>query len=96
MYELPPREETGDDPNHTDDRLIDAVQRDRRQVYKMRPIIESLVNRGSFMEIGKYHGRSIITGFARLDGWHALNVSYSGGFPRRRDHRSVRDAATFV
>jgi acetyl-CoA carboxylase carboxyltransferase component len=49
--------------------LIDAVPRDRRHVYKMRPIIEAVVDKNSFFEIGKLHGRSVITGFARLDGW---------------------------
>jgi len=35
----------------------------------MRPIVESVVDQGSFFEIGRMWGRSIITGLARLDGW---------------------------
>ena len=35
----------------------------------MRPIVEALVDEGSFFEMGKMYGRSVITGFARLDGW---------------------------
>jgi acetyl-CoA carboxylase carboxyltransferase component len=35
----------------------------------MRPIIEAVVDQGSFFEIAPLYGRSIITGFARLDGW---------------------------
>jgi len=38
-------------------------------VYKMRAIIEAVVDRGSFFEVGELYGRSIITGLARLDGW---------------------------
>jgi acetyl-CoA carboxylase carboxyltransferase component len=34
----------------------------------MRAIVESVVDLGSFFEIGKLWGRSIITGLARLDG----------------------------
>ena len=69
MHELAPRGPLTDDPNRRDDWLIGAVPRDRRKVYKMRPIIESVVDQGSFMELGRYNGRSVITGLARLDGW---------------------------
>src|SRR5262249_49781436 len=58
--------------------LMDAVPLDRRKVYKMRPIIEALVNRGSFFEIGRMFGRSVITGLARLDG---LPVAVMAGDP---------------
>jgi acetyl-CoA carboxylase carboxyltransferase component len=34
----------------------------------MRPIMETLVDKGTFFEMGRMFGRSIITGFARLDG----------------------------
>ena len=43
--------------------LFTAIPRDRRQVYKMRPIIEALVDKGSFFEMGQMFGRSIITGW---------------------------------
>ena len=69
VHELAPRGPLTDDPNRRDDWLIGAVPRDRRKVYKMRPIIESVVDQGSFMELGRYNGRSVITGLARLDGW---------------------------
>ena len=45
-----------------------AVPRSRRQVYKMRPIIQTVVDKGSFFEMGQNFGRSVITGFARFDG----------------------------
>ena len=35
----------------------------------MRRIINAVVDRGSFFEMGTLFGRPIITGFARLDGW---------------------------
>ena len=69
VYELPPRGPTTDDPARRDESLIAAVPRDRREVYRMRPILEAVVDTGSFFEIGARHGRSIITGLARLDGW---------------------------
>jgi acetyl-CoA carboxylase carboxyltransferase component len=49
-----------------------AVPRNRRQVYKMRPIIEAVVDAGSFFEMGANFGRSIIAGLARLDGHPVL------------------------
>ena len=58
-----------DDPARREDWLISAIPRDPRKVYKMRPIIEAVVDRGSFFEIGRRWGRSVITGLARLDGW---------------------------
>jgi len=69
VYDLPPRGARDDDPNRRVDWLIDAVPRDIRKVYKMRPIVEALVDEGSFFEMGRQYGKSVITGFARLDGW---------------------------
>jgi len=66
--ELPPVVASTDDPERRDPSLVDIVPRDPRKVYKMRAIVESVVDRGSFFEIGKLWGRSIITGLARLDG----------------------------
>ena len=69
VYGLPPRVEPTDDPGRREDWLIDAIPRDPRKVYKMRRIVEAVVDTGSFMEIGRLWGRSVITGLARLDGW---------------------------
>ncbi|MFL9499014.1 acyl-CoA carboxylase subunit beta [Rhodopseudomonas palustris] len=68
VHELPPTLACDDDPERSDEKLLKAVPRNRRQVYKMRPIIESVVDQGSFFEIGSAFGRSIITGLARLEG----------------------------
>lgn len=69
VHGVPPRGACDDDPGRTDEALLQAVPRDRRKVYKMREIIGSLVDRGSFTEMGRMFGRSVITGLARLDGW---------------------------
>ncbi|HYM35127.1 MAG TPA: carboxyl transferase domain-containing protein [Steroidobacteraceae bacterium] len=75
VFDLPPRGKPQNDSQRREEFLIDAVPRDRRHVYKMRPIVEAVVDKGSFFEIGKLHGRSIITGFARLDGWPVAIVA---------------------
>ena len=69
VFEVAARGPRTDDPNRAEDWLIEAVPRDPRKVYKMRPIVEALVDHGSFFEIGRRWGRSVITGLARLDGW---------------------------
>jgi acetyl-CoA carboxylase carboxyltransferase component len=68
VYGLPPTTVCTDDPERADARLLNAVPRDRKQVYKMRPIIEAVVDRGSFFEMATNFGRPVITGFARLEG----------------------------
>jgi len=69
VYELPDRTEPADDASRIVEPLIEAIPTDPRQVYKIRPIINSVVDKDSFFEIGRLWGRSIVTGFARLDGW---------------------------
>lgn len=69
VHTLPERGPITDDPNRKEDWLIEAIPKNRRSVYKMRPIIEAVVDKDSFFEMGKMWGRSVITGFARLNGW---------------------------
>ncbi|MDD1522073.1 MULTISPECIES: acyl-CoA carboxylase subunit beta [Bradyrhizobium] len=68
VYELPPTLPCTDNPERSDEALMNAVPRNRKQVYKMRPIIESVVDKGSFFEVGKNFGKPIIVGLARLEG----------------------------
>ena len=68
VYELPPTMACEDDPERADELLMTIVPRNRRQIYKMRPIIGAVVDGGSFFEMGQNFGRSIITGLARLEG----------------------------
>lgn len=72
VHALPPVLPSTDDPERADESLMTAVPRNRRQVYKMRPIIESVVDAGSFFEMAANFGRSIIAGLARLDGHPVL------------------------
>src|SRR5438128_9024496 len=68
VYELPPAIPCEDDPERAEESLIKAVPRNRRQVYKMRPIIEAVVDKGSFFEVSANFGRPSIAGLARLEG----------------------------
>ncbi|GAA3523152.1 propionyl-CoA carboxylase subunit beta [Aeromicrobium panaciterrae] len=93
--EVPERGPVTDDPGRADDWLADAIPRDPRQVYRIRPIIESLVDRGSFFEIGASYGRSLVTGFARLDGWPVAIMAgdpyiYGGSWTETSAAKAVR------
>lgn len=79
VHGLPPVKATLDDPERADDFLMRVIPRNRRHVYKMRPIVHSVVDQGSFFEMGKEFGRAIITGLARLDG-HPVMVLASDPF----------------
>lgn len=67
--ELPARTEPMDDPRRREQFLLDIVPTDGKTPYKPRRIIDAVCDKGSFFEIGEYWGRSIITGFARIDGY---------------------------
>lgn len=75
VHELPPRATPADDPQRREEALLTAVPRDRREVYRMRPILEAIVDAGSLFEIGRQHGRSLIIALARLDGWPVAVVA---------------------
>ena len=69
VYQLSDQIISKDDPKRTSEWLIEAIPKNIKSVYKIRPIIEDLVDKGSFFEIGKEYGKSIVTGFCRLNGW---------------------------
>jgi acetyl-CoA carboxylase carboxyltransferase component len=66
--QLPPRLTCEDPTNRREESLIDVVPKDPRKVYKMRPVLQAVVDQGSFFEMGKKWGKSVITGLARFDG----------------------------
>jgi acetyl-CoA carboxylase carboxyltransferase component len=67
--DVPPRGPQSDDPRRREEWLFGAIPRDVRKPYKMRAIVEAVVDTGSFFEMSALYGRAVITGFARLDGW---------------------------
>ncbi|MGZ4268396.1 MAG: acyl-CoA carboxylase subunit beta [Solirubrobacteraceae bacterium] len=67
-WEAPPIIAATDDPERREEELLSIVPRASRQSYKMRRILELVVDRGSLFELGARYGRSVITALARLDG----------------------------
>ena len=48
--------------------LRNLIPENRRMAYSVREIIETLADKDSFLELRKAYGRSVITGFMRLEG----------------------------
>lgn len=48
--------------------LRDLIPEDRRWAYPVRRVIETIADAGSFLELQRIYGRSIVTGFIRLEG----------------------------
>lgn len=69
VWQQPRRTETGDPCDRREDGLIAIVPRSKRQSYDMRELLDLVLDRGSFFEMGLHFGRSLITGLARLDGF---------------------------
>src|SRR5438046_9295521 len=61
VFEVAPRGPQTDDPARHEEFLFEVIPRDRRKVYKMRPIIDAVIDQGSFFEMGRMCGRPIIT-----------------------------------
>jgi acetyl-CoA carboxylase carboxyltransferase component len=68
VWEAPPVLSPTDPPDRREEELIGIVPHDPRRPYKMRRILERVLDRGSIFEIGARFGPSLITALARLDG----------------------------
>lgn len=95
VYELSATVPCDDDPERAEESLMKAVPRNRRQVYKMRPIIEAVVDKGSFFEMGQNFGRSVIAGLARFEGRAVLLLAsdpyhYGGSWTTEACQKVVR------
>jgi acetyl-CoA carboxylase carboxyltransferase component len=69
-----------DDPlEREEEELLSIVPRARRRAYRVRRVIELVLDRGSFFELAPLFGRSQVTGLARLAG-HPVGVLASDCF----------------
>ncbi|MDD9891682.1 MAG: methylmalonyl-CoA carboxyltransferase [Gammaproteobacteria bacterium] len=83
VWQAPPRVECNDPVNRKDESLLSVIPRDRRQMYEVRDIINSIVDKDSFFEINPGYGKSLVVGLARLDGYAvgimANDTCFDGG-----------------
>jgi acetyl-CoA carboxylase carboxyltransferase component len=67
--EKPPRVDTGDDPNRVIPELDNFLpDPDLKTPYDMYPLIDMVVDKGTFYEIHRYFARNLIVGLARFNG----------------------------
>ena len=66
--EDPPRIASTDDPNRQDTELDSILPSSPNKPYDMEAMVRKIVDNGDFLEVQKNWARSIIIGFARLDG----------------------------
>jgi acetyl-CoA carboxylase carboxyltransferase component len=68
VWEGPPLQPASDPPERREPELLEIVPRDERRPYKMRRILEAVLDRGSLFELGRAYGRPTIACLARLAG----------------------------
>ncbi len=73
VFEAPPVAACDDPAGRAEEELLSIVPRNRRRAYKMRRLLELVVDAGSLFELQTGYGRSQITALARLDG-HPVGI----------------------
>lgn len=71
--ENPPYVQPTDDPARMDEHLNSIVPLDPAEPYIMHPVIEAVVDRGTFFEIQPHWARNAIVGLARIGG-HSVGI----------------------
>jgi len=66
--DAPPTAEPTDDPNRTDENLLNLIPDEPNKSYDMKQIITSVIDNGDFMEVHRQFAPNLIVGFARLNG----------------------------
>ena len=83
VWQAPSRFYCDDPIDRRDESLLSVIPRERRQMYEVRHIINSIVDKDSFFEINPGYGKSLVVGLARLDGYAigimANDTCYDGG-----------------
>ena len=69
VFDVPARQPTEDDPNRSEEKLLKIIPRSRRQVYKVREILDLVLDRDSIFEIARHNGGSTVCCLARLNGY---------------------------
>jgi propionyl-CoA carboxylase beta chain len=66
--EEPPAIEPQDDPNRTDEHLVEIIPDDPDKPYDVKEIILRVIDNGDFLEVQPLWAPNIVIGFARLNG----------------------------
>ena len=73
--------------DRAEEMLLSIIPRERRQVYRVRKVLEAVLDKGSLFEIQPMYGRSVVTCLARLNGYPVGVMAndpyhYGGGLNR--------------
>lgn len=69
VWHLPEPVASKDQAQRREAELLSIIPRDRRRGYAVRELLNLIVDRQSFFEIGRFYGRSLVVGLARLNGY---------------------------
>lgn len=69
VWQMPPRMDTGDDPERREESLLSMIPRNKRQVYDPFKILDAVLDKDSFFEITPHYGRSRVVGLGRINGY---------------------------
>jgi len=73
VYADMPRGDQDDPVTRREEKLLDIIPKDRRKPFKIRKLIEMVVDHGDFFEMTKSYGPGQVTGLARLNG-HSVGI----------------------
>ena len=94
VWEGPPLRSCDDPADREEEELLSIIPRERRRAYKVRRVIQLVVDRDSFFEITTGYGREQVTGLARANG-HPIGVlandcHFTGGSMTAEGAQKVR------
>ena len=83
VWEVPIKKDCTDPVDRKEEDLISIIPKDRKTPYEVHHILEMILDKESFFEIGNGYGRSLVIGLGRLDGFSvgilANNCNFDGG-----------------
>ena len=80
VWELAPIVDTGDPPDRAEEKLAGIIPRNRRKAFDVRKLIDAVVDRDSFFEMGRKYGPGQVTGLARMNGQSVGILTNDGRF----------------
>ena len=90
--EIPPRMETGDDPDRQDEELDHIVPDNPNKPYDMRDVVHLIVDNGEFFEVQEHFARNIVIGLLAAErAADRRGRQPAGAAGRRARHRRVRE-----
>ncbi len=95
VWDRPPIAEPTDDRGRSEAELLSIIPRERRRTYKMRRLLELVLDRDSLFEVGAGYGRTLITGLARLHGYPVAVIAndpnfYAGSMTAASAQKAIR------